>query len=180
MRWQHVWSASPAKCGMQTPLRTKGLNEGQWDRQGKSKPSESRSEHEMQACEPQEEGVVMCSLLASTELWERSWRLYIKKKRRLLDSLNFFIFERIIFAQPSYLTHLGCPVRENLIKVCYYIRFFFFFLRSVWKENGKNKSVKQNDLKIQITFTVVSLNHCTSISKTIIFVYVFFNVTYWV
>lgn len=95
MQWQHVWSGELHWVWDADTVRTKGLNEGQWDRQGKSKVPESGSEHEIQACEPQEEQVVMCSLLASTELWEPSWRLYIKKKRSLLDSLNFFFI--IIF-----------------------------------------------------------------------------------
>lgn len=56
--------------------RAKGLNEGQRDRQRKSKPSESCSEHEIQAREPQDdvllEEVVICSILISIELYEQS------------------------------------------------------------------------------------------------------------
>lgn len=70
-----------------------------------------------------------------------------KEKEDLVRLSEFFFilflrglfFFSCVFAQPSYLTHLGCPVLENWIKVCYYI-----------------SKVPSNT----ITFNIVSLNCC--------------------
>lgn len=95
-------------------VRGKGLNEGQWDRQRKSKPSESRTEHEIQAHVPQGSALleeVVCSSLTSSELYELSWRLiHTEQKRRLLEYLKVFSYNRVVSL--SELTH-GNTVKET-------------------------------------------------------------------
>lgn len=65
--------------------RAKGLNEGQRGRQRKSKPSESCSEHETQAREPQDDvllgEVVICVFLLPLNCMSRADVSYIRNKR---------------------------------------------------------------------------------------------------
>lgn len=66
----------------------KKKEEGPQDRRQKSKASESCSEHGIQACEPRDEEVVICSVLMSAELHEQSWHSYI------MDYLKLCVLNR--------------------------------------------------------------------------------------
>lgn len=126
--------------------RAKGLNEGQWNRRGKSKPSESYSEHEIQACKPQDsvlfEDAVISSILSLTKIYEQSWHFIHKEQVKCYGKyLKFCSVNRIIYRTVAMTNLSSLALLEDLEK-----RTTLQMIKTAWShakiEQGSNVMVK--------------------------------------